>query len=153
MLKFLSSTLVALAMLSAPSLAAQPVPHLAAVPIIHPLAALQTLTIEDLQAALDDANAQQPPDTRHAQCWKALIDFLQNFKPVNAALPKNPGAAQALQKWFNTQAGTKSLLPDSLVQACALTMADLRVDAAKLAVMLGAGVASPIHLPIQVPGL
>ena len=112
MLKFLSSTLVALAMLSAPSLAAQPVPHLAAVPIIHPLAALQTLTIEDLQAALDDANAQQPPDTRHAQCWKALIDFLQNFKPVNAALPKNPGAAQALQKWFNTQAGTKSLLPD-----------------------------------------
>lgn len=153
MLKFLSSTCVSLTLLSAHPLAAQPAHRLSAVPLVHPLAALKTFTIEDLQAALDDANAQQPPDTRHAQCWKALIDFLQNFKPENAGLPKSPGAAQALQKWFDTQAGTKSLLPDPLMQACALTMADLRIDAARFAAMLGAGVASPIHLPIQLPGL
>jgi hypothetical protein len=153
MLKFLKSTLVALTLLSAPPLAAQPAHHLAPVQPVHPLAALQTFTIEDLQAALADAKALKPPDDRHAQCWQALIDFLQNVKLVNAVLPKSPGAAQALQKWFNTQGGTKSLLPDSVVQACALTMSDLRVDAAKLAVMLGVGVASPIHLPIPIPGL
>lgn len=146
MLKILSSTLIALTLLSAPPLAAQS---------LHPpLAALQTFTIEDLQAALADANAQTPPDTRHAQCWQAAIDFVKNI-PVptpGKVLPK-PGGAQLLQKWFDTQAGSKSLLPDSVVQACALTMADLRVDAAKLAVMLGAGVANPIHLPIPIPGL
>jgi hypothetical protein len=154
MLKILSSTLIALTLLSAPPLAAQSVHPLAAVQPVHPLAALQTFTIEDLQAALADANAQTPPDARHAQCWQALIDFVQT-RPVNPAnfVPNKLGAAQALQKWFNTQGGTKSLLPDSLVQACALTMSDLRVDTAKLAVMLGVGVASPIHLPIAIPSL
>jgi hypothetical protein len=146
MFKILSSTLVALTLLSAPALAAQG--------LQPPLAALQTFTIDDLKVALADANAQKPPDTRHAQCWQALIDFIPTIPiPQVGPPPKKLGGALALQKWFDTQAGSKSLLPDSVVQACALTMADLRVDAAKLAVMVGAGVANPIKLPIPLPVL
>ena len=67
-----------------------------------PLAALQTFTIEDLQAALADANAQTPPDTRHAQCWQAAIDFVKNI-PESWSRPFEQDSAKA--KWTAARVG------------------------------------------------
>jgi hypothetical protein len=94
---------------------------------------------------LADANAQTPPDTRHAQCWQAAIDFVQNFKPEDK-LPQRPGLAQLMQKTFELNAA-KSQIPDSLVQACALTMADLNLTVAQFARVLGVGVIALPKLP------
>jgi hypothetical protein len=137
MLKFSTGALVALTLLSAPALAAQNV--------APSLAILRTFTVEDLQAALDDANAQTPPDTRHAQCWQAAVDFVKNFKPEDK-LPQRPGLAQLMQKTFELNTA-KSQIPDALVQACALTMADLEVTAAQFARMVGVGVIALPKLP------
>ncbi len=124
MLKFSSSALLALTLLSAPALAG---------PQVVP--SLQTFTVDDLKAALADANAQTPPDTRHAQCWEAAIPVVENFK-LEAVVPPRPGLAQLMQKTFNLKSA-KSQIPDGLVQACALTIADLNLTLAQFAGMIG----------------
>ena len=93
MLKILSSTLIALTCFR--PLRWQQSLH-------PPLAALQTFTIEDLQAALADANAQTPPDTRHAQCWQAAIDFVKNI-PESWSRPFEQDSAKA--KWTAARVG------------------------------------------------
>jgi len=96
-----------------------------------------SITVDDLKAALADANAQVPPDTRHAQCWAALIPFVENYQAVSI-LPTRPGLALLAQKTFDLQqAAGKPLIPDAVVTACALTVSDLKLDVAKLAGLLG----------------
>lgn len=100
-------------------------------------AGVQAITLDDLKAALADANAQTPPDTRHAQCWGALIPFVENYQAASI-LPTKPGLALLAQKTFDLQqAAGKPLIPDSIVTACALTVSDLKLDVAKLAGFLG----------------
>ena len=85
----------------------------------------QQFTVEDLQAALADANAQTPPDTDHAQCWAALIPVAQTNLPN--LLPKGLGVAQLIQKGFDDQNvvnGTSTTLT-SIKRACALTIVDV----------------------------
>jgi hypothetical protein len=90
---------------------------------------IQTFTVADLQAALADANAQTPPDTRHGQCWAALIPLAQS-SAVNP-LPAGLGAAQGIQKVFDDVAlfgSTQSFWKDTVATACALTELDLGTD-------------------------
>ena len=139
MLKLSTSVFVALTLLSTPALAAPP-------PVASPVAALRTFTVDDLQAALADANAQTPPDTRHAQCWQAAIAFVENFKPEED-LPHGLGLAQLIQKTFNLKEGAKSQLPDALVQACSLTISDLNLTFAQFAGMIGVRAVALPKLP------
>ena len=62
----------------------------------NPLLVLQQFTVSDLQAALADAQAQTPPDVTAANCYTALIPFVQS-QAINP-LPSGAGAFQALQK-------------------------------------------------------
>lgn len=103
----------------------------------NPIAAVQTITVEDLQNALNDATSQTPPDERHAQCWAALIPFVQNYN-ATSILPTSPGLALLAQKTFDLQqTAGKPLIPDNVVTACALTFSDLQLDVAKIAGLLG----------------
>jgi hypothetical protein len=62
----------------------------------NPVAVLQTFTLADLQAALADAQGQNPPDTVAATCYQALIALVSN--PAANPLPASPGAFQLFQK-------------------------------------------------------
>jgi hypothetical protein len=63
----------------------------------NPLLLLQQIATADLQAALADAQAQNPPDTIAANCYQALINLKNN--PA-FALPSGtvPGVFTAIQK-------------------------------------------------------
>lgn len=98
---------------------------------------VKTFTVADLQAAADDANAQQPPDTRHAGCWTALIPIAQ-ANLINP-LPNGLGAAQAIQKIFDdSKLFGSQPWKDAVAQACALTALDLGTDLNGLLVKVGA---------------
>jgi hypothetical protein len=103
----------------------------------------KAFTVADLQAALADAQAQTPPDARHAPCWQAMIAIGQ--ANVANPLPSGLGAAQAIQKVFDAQAALGSQTwKDTLAQACALTALDLGTDLNGLLAKLGvAAVAIP----------
>ena len=62
----------------------------------NPLLVLQQFSAADLQNALNDANAQTPPDTVSAACWSALLTLVNN--PINNPLPTKPGAFLLFQK-------------------------------------------------------
>ena len=116
--------------------------------ISNPIAGVQNFTIQDLQNALADANAQVPPDTRHGQCWAALIPFVQGINP-NGILPKSAGLAQVIQKGFDLQVTLgKPLFPDNVVQACSLVVSDLNSSFVKLAGAVGLVAAAPIKVPL-----
>lgn len=131
----------------------------------NPLTQLQTITVTDLQNALADANGQTPPagviepapltaqpgmppgavipsvtagsDTRHGNCWAALIVFLQNWQATNV-LPKTSGLALLQQKIFDDQQLLgKPLIPDYVVTQCALTFNDAQMNLAQIAGLLG----------------
>ena len=94
------------------------------------------------------ANAQTPPDTRHGQCWEAAIPVVENFQlQLKQGLPAGPGLAQLMQKTFNLKS-SKSQIPDALVQACALTLADLNLTLAQFAGMIGVHAITLPKLPI-----
>lgn len=115
---------------------------------------LATLTIADLQAALASANAQtalpvgqvQPApyntsvtggDTRHGNCWAALIQFAGSIQ-ANNLLPSQLGLATAMQTIFNDQQLVgKPLLPDYVVLNCALTFNDANQNLLTLTTLLG----------------
>lgn len=103
----------------------------------------QHITVTDLQAALADASAQTPPDTRHGACWQALIPFAQSG--VANPLPAGLGLAQLVQKGFdlNTTLG-KNLIPDAVVTPCALTVSDLNLDFVKLMAVVGVKITAPL---------
>lgn len=125
---------------------------------------LQTITLDDLKNALADANAQiisEPAcstlpqatntpcmpapynasvtggDTRHANCWAALIDFVGQFQAQNI-LPAHPGLALLQQKIFDDQKlTTKNLIPDYVAHACVDTFNDANKNLADIVNALG----------------
>lgn len=62
----------------------------------NPAQILQQFALSDLQAALADAQAQNPPDTLAGMCWQELITVVQS--PAVNPLPAGPGAFQLFQK-------------------------------------------------------
>jgi hypothetical protein len=115
---------------------------------------LTTLTINDLQSALASANAQtnlpngvvQPPpfdstvtggDTRHGNCWAALIRFASGIK-TQQLLPSQMGLATLQQTIFNDQQLVgRPLLPDYVVTNCALTLNDANMNFVQIINALG----------------
>lgn len=98
----------------------------------------QKFTVTDLNNALADANAQTPPDTRHAQCWSALATVAQAANP-DAILPESLGLAQLIQKAFDAKALLAQGSPwrDQLAQGCALTVLDIGTDLNSLLAKVG----------------
>jgi hypothetical protein len=100
------------------------------------IAGPKKFTITDLQAALDDANAQTPPDTRHAPCWSALL-VIANSNITNP-FPNSLGLAQLVQKGFDLQATLNDQTwKDKLATGCALTVLDLGTNLNALLAKIG----------------
>lgn len=130
--------------------------------VSNPVSTAKTLTKDDLTAALADANAQtgavgpggtpEPApyvastvgvmvtagsDTRHGNCWAALIDFQTTFLATNP-LPGQLGLALAQQKIFDFKAVSgKPLLPDYVTHNCVDTFNDAGMELAQITAMLG----------------
>jgi hypothetical protein len=116
-------------------------------PAPSPINSLVQFTVSDLQAAAADAAAQTPPDTRHGKCWTALIPIAQQWQsPIH--VPTTPGLASAAQAFFDSQGAlNQQLLPDTVLEACAETEYDLKIDAARLAALVGVNI-KPIPFPL-----
>ena len=132
MKKFLGLA-VALSLLSCPAMAA------------NPLDPIRQGIISDFTWASNDAKARG--DVRHGQCWDAVLTFVNSNE--FAQLPQiHPGVASALQGFFDLQGiVSKPLLPDYVVQGCALTIFDARASFVNLAARLGIAAALPLKIP------
>ena len=115
---------------------------------------LVTLTVADLSNALALANGEtnlpngvtQPApfnasvtggDTRHGNCWAALIQFANGIQAQNV-LPNQMGLATLQQTIFNDQQLVgRPLLPDYVVTNCALTLNDANMNFVELTTALG----------------
>jgi hypothetical protein len=121
----------------------------------NPLALIKTFTAEDLQAALADAQAQNPPDTAAANCYTALLTVVQSN--VANPLPAGPGIFQALQKARDAKAVLANLQsPTGPLAGLNTACAPLVLDAQNTLLMLGVNVglvASPAGAPIALAGL
>jgi hypothetical protein len=128
--------------------------------VSNQLALIQAFTVSDLQAALEDANNQTPPDTISASCYTALLPVVQ--ANVANPLPAGLGGFQALQKArdfqnliANLQSQNGPLAP--LVTACARLILSVQNVLVGLGLKAGlvAGVAASggIALPIALPAL
>lgn len=118
------------------------------------LVQVQKLTVADLTSALNLANSQttlpvgvtQPApynatvtggDTRHGNCWAALIQFANGIQAQNI-LPGNLGLATLQQTIFDDQQLVgRPLLPDYVVTNCALTLNDANMNFIQLTTALG----------------
>jgi len=106
-------------------------------------AALKATVLADLQAAADDAAANN--DTRHGPCWKALATFVDSG--IANPLPTKPGVFLLAQKVFDFQAHQgQPLIDTATAQACGPTILDLRITFLQLLAKVGLTV-SPIKLP------
>lgn len=109
--------------------------------IDNPISVIQTFTAADIQAALDDANANG--DTVSAQCWAALLPIVQTG--IGNPLPAGLGAFQALQKARDLQRLAGSINApggpmDKLNTACAPVILSTQNTLIQLGI-IGGGVA------------
>lgn len=93
----------------------------------NPIQLLQKFSVDDLNAALADAQAQSPPDTTSINCYTALIPIVQSN--IANPLPAGPGVFQLAQKVRDFKALTANLQSPtgplaSLNQACAAWVLD-----------------------------
>ena len=104
-----------------------------------PAPSLQVITVADLQNAIALAAAQVPPDTRHGQCWNALLPIAQNFQ-TSTILPNQPGLATLVQTYFDDKNLVTNGSPalDAVAIGCALTVLDLKVGFVQLLSAVGA---------------
>lgn len=125
----------------------------------NPLAVVQGFTVADLQAALVDANGQNPPDQAAANCYSALIPLVQSG--VANPFPAGLGAFQLLQKARDAKAALANLQsPSGPLTAINIACAPLVLDAQNTLIQLGivGGVVAAtggagITLPALLPGL
>ena len=72
-----------------------------------------------------------------AQAWQS---------PIHP--PTAPGLAELAQTFFDAQAAlNQPLVPDSVIEACSETVFDLKIDFAKLALLVGVNPVAP-HFPV-----
>lgn len=121
----------------------------------NPLLVIQQFTVDDLQAALSDAQVNN--DTVAAPCYQALIAIVQ--AKANSPLPGSVGLFQAVQKArdakaliTNLQSPTGAL--SSINVACAPLIVDAQATLIQLGILAG-GVAAKVGLtlPIGLPAL
>jgi hypothetical protein len=121
----------------------------------NPLLLIKNFTIGDLQAALDDADTQTPPDTAAAACYSALLTVVQSN--VASPLPAGPGLFQALQKARDAKALIANLQsPTGPLSALNNACAPLVLDAQSTLLGLGVGVglvASPVAPAAGIAGV
>jgi hypothetical protein len=129
----------------------------------NPFALIQKFSVDDLNAALLDAQGQNPPDDTAIQCYTALIPVVQ--AGILNPLPASPGYFQLAQKArdikamaANFQSPTGPLA--SLNRACAAWVLDgvnmVLSIGAKAGLIAGSGGLAgvlPFSLPIPLPGL
>lgn len=106
----------------------------------NPLLGLKKFSIKDLQAALDDANSQTPPDTNAAGCYAALMTVA--MADVPDPLPAGPGFFQLAQKVRDGKAFADNLQSPNgplapIVPACAQWALDGKAMVALIAVKVG----------------
>jgi hypothetical protein len=157
----------AMLVFAAPAFAASKIPlqksrsaHAGARPTVtqaqqNPLAVLQQFTVADLQAALADAKAQTPPDTVAANCYGALIPFVQS--QVQNPLPSGAGAFQALQKARDAKAYLANIQSPTgplagLNTACAPLVLDVQNTLVTLGISVGV-IANPAGAATTLAGL
>ena len=121
----------------------------------NPLVVLQRFTVQDLQAALADAQAQTPPDTVAANCYTAMIPFVQS--QVQNPLPSGAGAFQALQKARDAKAYLANIQSPTgplagLNIACAPLILDVQNTLLTLGVSVGV-IANPAGAAATLSGL
>ena len=121
----------------------------------NPLAVLQQFTVADLQAALADAKAQTPPDTVAANCYTALIPFVQS--QVQNPLPSGAGVFQALQKARDAKAYLANIPSPTgplagLNIACAPLVLDVQSTLVTLGISVGV-IANPAGAAATLGGL
>lgn len=121
----------------------------------NPLIVVRQFTVADLQAALADAQSQSPPDTVAANCYAALIPFVQS--QAQNPLPAGAGVFQALQKardakayLANIQSPTGPLA--SLNIACAPLVLDVQNTLVTLGISVGV-IANPAGAAAAASGL
>jgi hypothetical protein len=159
-IKTLFVAFVVSALLAVPSAQAQTAkPITKAAAQANPIAVLQAFAVTDLQNALDDANAQTPPDQTSAQCYSALIPLVQQAQGIKGAIPKSLGLFQVLQKTRDAKRLLASLQsPDGPLSKINLACAPLAMDTqntlVQLGILSGAVAASGgLTLPIALPAL
>ena len=107
----------------------------------NPLAILQQFTLNDLQSALADANAQVPPDTLAANCYSALIKIVQ-ANPTIGPLGLPIGAFTGFQKARDFKAVVINLQSPNgplagLNAACAPLVVDTQTTLLQLGLAVG----------------
>jgi hypothetical protein len=120
----------------------------------NPAAVLQQFTLTDLQAALADALAQNPPDTIAGNCYQELVTVVQS--PAINPLPTGPGAFQLFQKARDLKNIVSALQSNNgpltaLNVACAPLVIDVQTTLIRLGVIGGAVAATGGLLPIPLP--
>ena len=116
----------------------------------NPATVLQKFTLDDLQAALADAQAQNPPDTIAANCYTELITVVQS--PAINPLPSGPGAFQLFQKARDLKNLVAAMQSNNgplqaLNIACAPLVIDVQTTLIRLGVIGGAVAATGGLLP------
>src|SRR5260221_4521221 len=116
----------------------------------NPAGVLQQFPLTDLQAALADASAQNPPDTIAANCYQELITVVQS--PAINPLPSGPGAFQLFQKARDLKNLVAAMQSNNgplqaLNIACAPLVIDVQTTLIRLGVIGGAVAATGGLLP------
>jgi hypothetical protein len=110
----------------------------------NPIAQIQAFTVADVNAAIADATSHN--DTRHLPCWQAILPVVSSTQAA-IHLPTTLGLAELAQTYFDAKSGlSQPIIPDSVVTACALTMADLQMGVLQLGALVGLKIA-PLALP------
>ncbi len=123
----------------------------------NPLLVVQQFTGDDLNAAIADAKAQNPPDTIAVNCYQALLPIVQGG--VANPLPASPGVFQALQKARDAQALLANMQSPTgplagVNAACAPLVLAAQNTLVQLGIMTGAVAAKiGLTLPLALPGL
>ena len=123
----------------------------------NPLLVVQQFTGDDLNAAIADAKAQNPPDTIAVNCYQALLPIVQGG--VANPLPASPGVFQALQKARDAQALLANMQSPTgplagVNAACAPLVLAAQNTLVQIGIMTGAVAAKiGLTLPLALPGL
>ena len=121
----------------------------------NPLALLQQFTVADLQAAIADAQQQNPADSVAIGCYTAIMALVQTN--VANPLPAGPGLFQAVQKARDAKSALANLTSPTgplqgLNNACAAIVMDAQSTLLALGVTVGL-VANPVGGTAALAGL
>ena len=103
---------------------------------------IKQLAIDDLTWASADAAKRPKEALYHKPCWDAWLAWIQSAD-FPTFTPPHLGIASAIQFGFDLSQGPEALIPDSIINGCARTEFDLRIDFYQLVARLGMGTILP----------